>query len=316
MRLTVSVPASSANLGPGFDSMGLGLAVCDEYSLTLTDDPGLAVGLHGEGSAELPRDETHLVVRAVAEAARVCGAPWLEDLRARGQGLQIDCLNVIPMSAGMGSSASAIVGGLGLGMAYAKALQGTSPELNDADLAMVNTRAGVWEGHPDNSSASVSGGLTISWMPSVDVVRTARATLHPDIEPVVLVPRGDRLSTATARAVLAPTLPQLDAVRQAGRAALLVHALTTDPELLLDGTSDWLHQEQRRAAYPQAMAAVDALRDLGQPAVISGAGPSVLVLARSAMVEDLVAEVRSWGRDWRVRRPGVATRGLTVLTQS
>ncbi|MGB3684487.1 MAG: homoserine kinase [Ornithinimicrobium sp.] len=313
MKRSVSVPASSANLGPGFDTVGLGLAVRDEYSLQLTGEPGLVVHLHGEGSQDLPRDETHLVVRAVAEAAAMCGAPWLDGLAARGQGVQIDCHNVIPMSAGMGSSASAIVGGLGLGVAYAKALQGASPKLNEADLALVNTRAGVWEGHPDNSSASVYGGLTISWMPSADVVRTARARLHTDIEPVILVPRGDRLSTATARSVLAPTVPHLDAVRQAGRSALLVHALTTDPELLLDGTSDWLHQEQRRAAYPQAMAAVDSLRDLGQPAVVSGAGPSVLVLARAGMVEALVAEVRSWGRVWRVRRPGVATSGLRVI---
>ncbi|CAN5625123.1 homoserine kinase [soil metagenome] len=307
------MPASSANLGPGFDTVALGLDVRDEYSLQLTQQPGLTVHLHGEGSEELPRDERHLVVRAIAEAAQMCGAPWLSGLREQGQGLAIDCRNVIPMSAGMGSSASAIVGGLGLGVAYAKAMDGASPELNEADLTLVNTRAGVWEGHPDNSSASVYGGLTISWMPSAGVVRTARATLHPDIEPLVLVPRGDRLSTATARSVLAPTLPHLDAVRQAGRAALLIHALTNEPELLLDGTSDWLHQEQRRAAYPQAMAAVDALRDLGQPAVISGAGPSVLVLTRAPMVEDVVAEVRSWGRDWRIRQPGVATSGLHVV---
>ncbi len=312
VRLTV--PASSANLGPGFDSVGLGLGLFDDYTISITDQPGLQVHLLGEGAADLPRTEQHLVVRAAREGARVCGAPWLEDLAAHRRGLQIDCANMIPMSAGLGSSASAIVGGLGLGFGLSNALTRAQADLTEADLAVINTCAGLWEGHPDNSSASVYGGLTLSWMPSLEVVRTAAMSLHPDIEPIVLVPKGDRLATATARAVLAPMVPLADAVRQAGRSALLVHAMTDDPSLLLDGTSDWLHQEPRRSAYPATMAAVDTLRDRGLAAVVSGAGPSVLILARSAMAQEAVDEVRSWGRAWQVLRPGVAIEGLHVLT--
>ena len=310
MGVRVRVPGSSANLGPGFDTIAVALGVYDEYALTVTDEPGLVVDLRGAGAQVLPRDGSHLVARAAAEAVAVCGGPWTEQLADQGLGLRLECANTIPMSAGLGSSAAAVVGGWGLGYALTNAITRGDAALSAADLAVVNTRTGLWEGHPDNSSASVYGGLTVSWRPSVEVVRTAALTLHPDIEPVVLLPLSDRLSTATARAVLAPTVPHGDAVRQAGRAALLVHALTTEPALLLDGTSDWLHQEQRRSAYPATMAAVDALRDLGQPAVVSGAGPCVLVLTRPDMVEDLAAEVRSWGRGWDMLRPGTAPRGL------
>ena len=310
LAVRVRVPGSSANLGSGFDTVALALGCYDEYSLSVTEEPGLRVHLHGTGSDVLPRDETHLVARAAAEAVSVCGGPWTEQLASQGRGLRLECANTIPMSAGLGSSAAAVVGGWGLGFALTNALTRGKAALSPADLAVINTRAGLWEGHPDNSSASVYGGLTLSWRPSVEVVRTASLTLHPQVEPVVLVPRNDRLATATARAVLAPTVPHGDAVRQAGRTGLLVHALTTEPALLLDGTSDWLHQEQRRSAYPATMAAVDTLRDLGQPAVVSGAGPSVLVLTRVDMVEDLAAEVRSWGRGWHMLRPGVADAGL------
>lgn len=314
LSVTVRVPASSANLGPGFDAVGLGVGLYDEYTMTVTDQPGLRVQLHGEGQEDLPRDERHLVVRAAREGLRVCGAPWLHDLKNHGRGIAVDCDNVIPMSAGLGSSASAVVGGLGLGFALSNALTRSKADLSEADLAVINTCAGLWEGHPDNASASVYGGLTVSWMPAPEVVRTAAMTLHPDVEPIVLVPRGDRLSTATARSVLAPSVPHADAVRQAGRAALLTHALTADPALLLDATSDWLHQEPRRSAYPATMAAVDTLRGLGQAAVVSGAGPSVLVLTQSTMADQVAAEVQSWGRAWQVLRPGVAAHGLRVLS--
>ncbi len=310
----VTVPASSANLGPGFDSVGLGLGLFDDYEISITDQPGLHVSLLGEGADHLPRDEQHLVVRAAREGARVCGAPWLDDLATWGHGLSIECANVIPLSAGLGSSASAIVGGLGLGFGLSNALTREQPDFIDADLTVINTCAGLWEGHPDNSSASVYGGLTLSWLPSLEVVRTAAMRLHPDIEPIVLVPKGDRLATATARAVLAPMVPLADAVRQAGRSALLVHAMTDDPSLLLDGTSDWLHQEPRRSAYPATMAAVDTLRDRGLAAVVSGAGPSALILAPSARATEAVDEVRSWGRAWQVLRPGVADEGLRVVS--
>lgn len=301
--VAVSVPASTANLGSGFDAVGLALGLLDEYEVRVLPEAGrLEVVLEGEGAAVVPADETHLVARHLRQALTAGGVAWLD-----GYGLRLVCRNTIPMSAGLGSSAAAIVAGLGLGFALVR-----GGELTEADLGLVNTLAGVAEGHPDNSSASALGGLTVSWMPSPHVVRTARPQLHPDVVPVVLVPKAERLDTAVARSVLGPQVPRPDAVHQAGRAALLVHALTAEPALLLDATQDRLHQEQRRVVYPESMGVVDELRSLSHAAVISGAGPAVLVLARAEVADSVVAEVRSWGRTWRVLRPGVASEGVRV----
>src|SRR5690606_28997394 len=156
------------------------------------------VVLDGEGAAVVPADESHLVARHLREALAACGVGWLDSY-----GLRLVCRNTIPMSAGLGSSATAIVAGLGLGFALVR-----GGALTEADLGMVNTLAGIAEGHPDNSSASVFGGLTVSWMPSAQVVRTARPRLHEDIVPVVLIPTVERLDTAVARAVLGPQVPR------------------------------------------------------------------------------------------------------------
>lgn len=303
----VSAPASAANLGPGFDSVGLALGIRDEYAVHVTGTSGLEIDLDGVGAEHLPRDERLLVAKALKTALQVCGIPWLDGLAEHGIGLRLVSRTSIPLSAGMGSSAAAVVGGLGLGFALAR--HGT---LTQDDLGLVNTHAGLLEGHPDNSSASTYGGLTVSWLPSRSTVRTARLALHEDIEPVVLVPTRVRLATRTARAALPPHVGHADAVRQSARAALLTHALTTEPTLLLDATQDWLHQEYRRSAYPTSMAAVDLLRSLGHPATVSGAGPSVLVLALRGTADSVVAEARSWGRDWRVLRPGVDGEGLRL----
>lgn len=307
LTVSVAVPASTANLGSGFDAVGLALGLEDRYAVeVLPAQPGeraLKVVLEGEGADRLVGDEDHLVVAQLRRALEAGGVPWLE-----GYGLKVVCRNTIPMSAGLGSSAAAIVGGLGLGYALLR-----DGELSEPDLGLVNTLAGIAEGHPDNSSASVYGGLTVSWMPSRQTVRTARPALHPDLVPVVLLPVAQTLDTATARAVLGPHVPRQDAVHQAGRAALLVHGLTADPSVLLDATEDRLHQEQRRDVYPVTMGAVDTLRGLGHAAVVSGAGPTALCLTTTDMAELVVAEVRSWGPDWKVLTPGVPEVGLRVV---
>src|SRR5690606_35102125 len=306
-RVAVSVPASSANLGPGFDAVGLGLGLRDEYAVHVTSTPGLVVALAGEGADELATDETHLVAQALRTALDVCAVGWTEELAERGLGLHLECRNAIPMSAGLGSSAAALVGGLALGFALVRGGQ-----LTDDDLTLVNTHAEVAEGHPDNSSASVYGGMTVSWMPSPKTVRTARLSVHAGIEPLVLLPASTRLSTSTARGVLSAVVPRAAAVQPAARAALLTHAMTGDPAVFLDATRDRRHQESPRVAYPGAAGVVRELRSLGHAAVISGAGPAVLVLARAEVADSVVAEVRSWGRTWRVLRPGVASEGVRV----
>ncbi|KNX36607.1 homoserine kinase [Luteipulveratus halotolerans] len=298
--VTVTVPASSANLGPGFDSVGLALDVRDEVSAVVRGDT-LVVRSEGEGADEVPRDETHLVHRAMVAAWQHLG---VEPPR----GLELTCRGAIPHSRGLGSSASAIVAGASVAAALAGVDLG-APE----GLAQVNDVASTLEGHPDNASASVYGGLTVSWADDVqpDRWRTTALTVHADLRPVVLVPE-DRLATHEARAALPPEIGHADAARNAGRAALLTHALTHDPALLLPATRDWLHQEQRRIAYPVTMAMVDRLRRAGHAAVVSGAGPSVLVLATVSTADAVAATAREHA-GWNVLQPQISATGVRVV---
>jgi homoserine kinase len=266
-RCSVRVPATSANLGPGFDALGLALGLYDVVEAEVVPD-GLEVEVTGQGAGHVPLGEEHLVVRAVRAAGRSWGLPHLPGLRLRAH-------NAIPHGRGLGSSAAAAVAGVVLADLLAPALEGAP-----RDLLAVACRL---EGHPDNAAAALLGGLTIAWVGDAEsdgesgVVQAARLQPHPSIEPVVLVPEH-RLETRHARAVLPDVVPHQDAARTAGRAALLVHALTTAPDLLLPATEDWLHQRPRSAAMPETLALVADLRRDGYAAVVSGAGPSVLVL--------------------------------------
>lgn len=255
---TVRVPATSANLGPGFDALGLALSLHDEVSAAVTDQP-TTVEIEGEGAGELLTDERHLVAYAMRET--------FSELGKQPTGLRLRCRNNIPQARGLGSSSAAIVAGVRL----ANALAGE--QLNTEDQLRIAARI---EGHPDNVAPCLLGGLTIAWM----VSNTARAvTLQPDatIRPTVFVP-ADRGLTAQARAALPATVPHPDAAFNAGRSALLVHAMTSDPGLLFDATEDRLHQDYRAAAMPSSAELVRLLRTVGVAAVISGAGPSVLAL--------------------------------------
>lgn len=292
----VRVPASSANLGPGFDSIGLALGVWDTCEVTVTERPGVAVVVAGEGAGVVPTDESHLVVRTMLRA-------WHELGVSAPTGLHLSCENAVPHGRGMGSSATAIVTGIVAAQALLAAQQSNELEL---DLHFTNHLANLLEGHPDNASASVFGGATVSWVEGEPpVTATARLPLHPDLEPVVFSPAA-QLSTATARSVLPTQVRLADAASNSGRAALLVHALEHDPGLLLAATREWLHQEPRRRSYAESMRLVDAVRAAGHAGVISGAGPSVLVLttrASAQAVADFVPE------GWRVLRPGVPQSG-------
>jgi homoserine kinase len=295
------VPASSANLGPGFDSVGVALGVWDACRATVLAHPGLEVSVRGEGSGTVPTDASHLVFRSLRHAFDALG-------ESAPEGLRIECDNAVPHGRGMGSSATAIVTGVSLAHALLALREGRSAD--DVDLGAVNDLAARLEGHPDNSSASVFGGVTLSW--SDDPARgttTLRLAVHPEVVPVVFTPET-QLSTATARAVLPAQVRLGDAAANSARAALLIQALTSAPEHLLDGTRDWLHQEPRRPSYPRSMALVDELRAAGHAAVISGAGPSVLVLATTSTAASVS---HTGGGPWRVLLPGIPARGVEVL---
>jgi homoserine kinase len=255
----VRPPASSANLGPGFDALGLALALHDEVQVEVAAR-GLTVDVDGEGAAEVPRTEEHLLVRA----ARVA----FDALGGQPPGLRVSCRNRIPHARGLGSSSAAIIAGLLA--ARALVADGIRALPNEAVLEL----ATGLEGHPDNVAACLYGGLTIAWTER-GAARAVRCTPAAGVRPVVFVPRH-RALTATARKLLPDQVPHADAAANAGRAALLVHALTTDPGLLLAGTHDWLHQEYREPAMPASIELVRSLRAAGLPAVISGAGPTVL----------------------------------------
>ncbi|NHN56389.1 homoserine kinase [Calidifontibacter sp. DB0510] len=287
----VSVPASTANLGPGFDTIGLGLEIRDRVVARLGDE-GLRIEVTGAGADEVPLDDGHLVHRSMI-------ALWQRIGVQPPSGLNLLCDNVIPHSRGLGSSASAIVAGVAAALAL---VRGTVSD--DDSLALISDVASDLEGHPDNASASVYGGATVSWR-DTDRWRTARLTPHPAIAVTAFVPSA-RLSTDTARAVLPASLSLRDAATNSGRAALLAHALTNAPDLLLPATADLLHQEARRPAYPGTMDLVDRLRAGGHAAFVSGAGPSVLVLGPEGGIPDLDDP------DWQVWRPAIATTGVRV----
>jgi homoserine kinase len=274
----VRVPATSANLGPGFDALALALGLHDDVVGRVGED-GLGIDIAGEG-ADLPRDETHLVVRAMRTV--------FDRLGGQPRGIELSCANRIPHSRGLGSSGAAIVAGAVLARAL---VLGAERELPDDELLDIASRM---EGHPDNVAACLLGGLTIAW---TDESAARAVGLHCDraIQPVALVPPFTA-STEQGRGLLPATVPHRDAAFAAGRAALLVAALTGSPAALMAATEDRLHQQYRLPAIPQSAELLAVLRAAGLAAVISGAGPTVLVLART---DDEVTRVASFAPpDW------------------
>ncbi|MEO6885846.1 MAG: homoserine kinase [Jatrophihabitantaceae bacterium] len=261
----VRVPATSANLGPGFDCLALALDLQDDLIARAGED-GLLIDVAGEG-ADLPRDETNLVVRSMRTT--------FDRLGGQPRGLELSCANRIPHSRGLGSSAAAIIAGILLARGL---VLGGEQTLPDADvLALANEL----EGHPDNVAAALLGGLTIAWTGGA-VAQAIRRDCDARIRPVVFVPPFSA-STEQARGLLPAMVPHGDAAFNAARAALLVAALTSAPELLLPATEDRLHQSYRAEAMLQSAALVTGLRAAGHAAVISGAGPTVLVLAQDEL---------------------------------
>ncbi|OFJ51755.1 homoserine kinase [Mycolicibacterium grossiae] len=274
------VAASSANLGPGFDSLGLALGLYDEIDVETTDS-GLVIDVTGEGAGQVPLDASHLVVRALRRGLDAAGVTV--------GGLKISCRNVIPHSRGLGSSAAAVVGGLAA--ANGLIAQSDSPVLDDGDLIQLSSE---FEGHPDNASAAVLGGAVVSWTEADGATpryRAAPLRLHPDIRLFPAVP-AVRSSTAETRAVLPEEISHVDARFNVSRVALLVVALTERPDLLAAATEDRLHQPQRASAMPASAEYIAILRRCGVATVLSGAGPAVIAITTES---ELPAEALEFG---------------------
>lgn len=263
---TVSVPATSANLGAGFDSLGLALELRDQVTATRTDDGVFTVVIRGEGAHTLPSDATHLIVKTIVDAS--------DEFADTITGLTLECDNAIAQGRGLGSSAAAIVAGLFL------ARELTGADKTDFDLLQIANRL---EGHPDNIGACIYGGLTVAWEDADKTAHVRALEVDPRIVPVAGIPSAE-LSTEKARGLLPSTVPYADAVFNVSRAALIIAAMTTDPSVLLAATDDRLHQNYRDAAYGDSMNLVRALRAEGFAAFISGAGPTVLSLGTAEQV--------------------------------
>ncbi|KAB1903576.1 homoserine kinase [Micromonospora sp. AMSO1212t] len=285
----VQVPATSANLGPGFDALGLALGRHDDVTAEVTGG-GVRVSVTGEGAGELPSDERHLIVTAMRAT--------FDALGAQPAGLALECVNRIPQARGLGSSSAAIVAGV----LAARALVADGEQRMDDDAAL--RLAAELEGHPDNVAPCLLGGFTIAWT-EPGGARAVSLPVAPAVRPTVFVP-AERGLTSVARAALPATVPHADAASNAGRAALLVHALTADPALLLPATVDRLHQDQRAPGMPATAALVAALRAADVAAVVSGAGPTVLALS------EVPAGFQA-GTDWRRWELPIDVSGARVI---
>jgi len=304
--VTVRTPATSANLGPGFDSLGLALSLHDEVQAQVSSS-GLRIDVTGFGQPTARFGEGHLVVRAMRAAFGALGE--------QPPGIELQCVNAIPHGFGLGSSAAGIVAG----MLAARALCGTAGMDRLPDEALLGLAAEL-EGHADNVAACLAGGLTIAWGAGpAGAVRCARLDPLPGLTPVLCLPAVP-LATQAARQVLPMSVPHADAAKNAARAALLVAALTGEAELkdaalLLDATRDFLHQPYRVSSMPATASLIGALRDAGIPAVVSGAGPAALALVVPGVTagpEAVAAVAAQSGDAWTVSVLEVDREGATV----
>jgi homoserine kinase len=244
----------------------LALAWYDETTASLAES-GVTVEITGEGAEELPLNADHLIARAMYATFDAVGESV--------PGLALRCVNRIPQARGLGSSSSAIVSGILLARAL---VADGERRLDNHGVLRLATRL---EGHPDNVAACLLGGCTIAWTDSETGADAVRLVPDRAIQPVVFIPE-ERGLTAQARSVLPDSVPRSDAVANVARTALLVHALTSDPPRLFAATEDRLHQAYRAATMPETATLVAQLRAAGIPAVVSGAGPTVLALADQA----------------------------------
>lgn len=297
------VPASSANLGPGFDSMGLALAMHDELIAMVTNDKGIKVDVEGEGAESVATDETNLVVRAMNRGFTA--------MNATPPGFILKCRNAIPHGRGLGSSASAAVGGLIMSRSL---VEGGENLLTDSEVLNI---ALEFENHPDNLSAALYGGFNVSWLVSSgtgapDTADAVQPTVHPDLVPIVLIPPHG-LATSKARGVLSQQVDRSAACHNLSRTGLLVYAMSQDPSLILQATSDRLHQDARASVYPETTAIIASLRSKGIAAMASGAGPAVLLLVDRNRINELETALSEVPPEWTRIAVPVDFEGVRIL---
>ena len=297
-KVSVKVPATSANLGPGFDTLGMALSFYDELEVEAVAGTGAVVEVIGEGAGEVPTDESNLVVKSIAYVFEQAGVPL--------PGLKLRAHNIIPHGRGMGSSGAAVVSGIVAAKGLLEGVVDFTPER----LLQLATDL---EGHPDNVAPALFGGLTIAWEDAKGP-HHKKLIVHRGVSPLELVPNF-KMSTATARALQPESVPHEDAVFNVSRSALLVAALTQSPELLMAATEDRLHQDYRAEAMPEAGKVIALMRANNHAAVISGAGPSVLVLASDPAERMEAAKLAAENfPQWRALVLAVDFKGATVIS--
>lgn len=298
-KIIVSPPATSANLGPGFDSLGLALEYRDRLEVSTAE--ASSVEIFGDGADELPRDESHLIIKEMHR--------YWKDAGFVPVGVKLVAHNNIPHARGMGSSAAAIVA------AYAAA-DAFLPAESRGGIEGIFQAAAAWEGHPDNVAPAVFGGLSISATNPDGTFTSVQVPLHPELRAVLAIP-SNGLSTEVARGALPAQVDHAVAAANSASAALLIHALTNDPSHLLGGTKDYLHQDYRAAAMPESAALIAKQREAGFAAVVSGAGPTVMTLVSGdeqvTAVQGIISEFSaSSSVSWRTEVPQLAINGVTV----
>ena len=298
-KVQARIPATSANLGPGFDTFGLALSFYDEYEAEVISS-GLEIVIHGEGESVAPTDESNLIYRAMKLVFDANGKAVPP--------IRLTCHNNIPHGRGMGSSGAAVAGGVML----AAGLLAPEIELSEQQLLEYATEL---EGHPDNVAPALFGGLTIAWVDETGP-HHKKLAVHRGLSPLVLVP-PHQMSTKLARSLQPESVPHTDAVFNVSRSALLVAALTQSPELLLAATEDRLHQNYRASAMPETSELISLMRAEGHPAVVSGAGPSVLVLEDDPVKRlKAVSLAEQKFPQWRALTLAVDVKGASVNAQS
>lgn len=295
--VTVRVPATSANLGAGFDCLGLALEIYDGYAAQVLDEPGLDVEVAGEGANTIRTDEKNLVISSMNAA--------FDHMGGRPRGLALRALNAIPHGRGLGSSSSAIIGGLFL--ARSLVISG-SERLNDNDLLALATEI---EGHPDNVAAAFHGGATIAWVEDGSG-KAISIPVDMRIMAIAFIPSDSgEVATKKARALLPETIPHIDAAVNISRSTLMVEALARKPELLFAGTEDRIHQFYRQGQMPKSYELMTTLRDAGVPAFISGSGPTVLAL-HYGNIADAQEIARAGGDSFTTQIVGVSAQGAHI----